>query len=689
MKKNKVVNDNKFNKKRKDSKKKINSIKSRVKRNKRKYTVYKFKYGVWSLIIVSIILVVLILLLFLQYSISLKDNKDNEIVNNNINNEMNNNINHNIILDDIEFKYIELEHNIDKFKHSIDLSKEIYSDGSEFVILVDVEDTFSEYLACNLSGFLKAPILFFNSEGIDSETINEIKRLNSNSIYAIGNEISDDIENVIRDTFDIQVNFVDGKDKYELSNNVMNETLLYNTDSVAVVMDEEYLSVSSDIFGKLNIPILYVNQENYNDYLNNYFNNNKGIKKIYISGDVVSSNLIHKLKIFDKNIDLIQGTNVEEYNANLIKKFNIYYKNIIFINDLENISIATLDALKNDSVLFYYKDDLSSVYLETIDYLSLENIYYFDNADYFKIRNALYSIKKDKIIKNDLSYYDMLFSNSKAVFYVPHQDDETLFYAQTITAAIEKLGEDNVYVVLVTDGNASQTQLSKKIQDSIKTYNKVHSLDLNFYQARDEEYVNALKELGVKNIQFIEDYGFNRFPDAGFKKTDKNYNKYMKSLKEFMIYMDDKFESDVSHFAYTYFDVHTDHLALGETLRTLYFDDSFTLDKFDDVYLIIKSTEMLNKNTHVLPNRMSKNPYRKIKIPDKYLIHLEYSKDFDKIKKAFNRYGYYSSKNPCVFDENTLGIGCTSVGYLFDNIYQRLDVNAKEPLVTPIQIPYR
>ena len=57
-----------------------------------------------------------------------------------------------------------------------------------------------------------------------------------------------------------------------------------------------------------------------------------------------------------------------------------------------------------------------------------ENIYYFDNADYFKIRNALYSIKKDKIIKNDLSYYDMLFSNSKAVFYVPHQDDETLFY---------------------------------------------------------------------------------------------------------------------------------------------------------------------------------------------------------------------------------------------------------------------
>ena len=261
MKKNKVVNDNKFNKKRKDSKKKINSIKSRVKRNKRKYTVYKFKYGVWSLIIVSIILVVLILLLFLQYSISLKDNKDNEIVNNNINNEMNNNINHNIILDDIEFKYIELEHNIDKFKHSIDLSKEIYSDGSEFVILVDVEDTFSEYLACNLSGFLKAPILFFNSEGIDSETINEIKRLNSNSIYVIGNEISDDIENVIRDTFDIQVNFVDGKDKYELSNNVMNETLLYNTDSVAVVMDEEYLSVSSDIFGKLNIPILYVNQE--------------------------------------------------------------------------------------------------------------------------------------------------------------------------------------------------------------------------------------------------------------------------------------------------------------------------------------------------------------------------------------------------------------------------------------------
>ena len=688
MKKNKVVNDNKFNKKRKDNKKKINSIKSRVKRNKRKYTVYKFKYGVWSLIIVSIILVVLILLLFLQYSISLKDNNDN-IDNEVINNNIISNINQNITLDDIKLQYVKLEHNIDKYKHSIDLSKEIYSDGSEFVILVDVEDAFSEYLACNLSGFLKAPVLFFNSVGIDNETIDEVKRLNPNNIYVIGGEVSDDIKYKLMNTFNMQITFIDGKDKYELSNNVMNETLLYNTDSVAVVMDEEYLSVSSDIFGKLNIPILYVNQENYNDYLNNYFNNNKGIKKIYISGDVVSSNLIHKLKIFDKNIDLIQGTNVEEYNENLIKKFNIYYKNIIFINDLENISIATLDALKNDSVLFYYKDDLSSVYLETIDYLSLENIYYFDNADYFKIRNALYSIKKDKIIKNDLSYYDMLFSNSKAVFYVPHQDDETLFYAQTITAAIEKLGEDNVYVVLVTDGNASQTQLSKKIQDSIKTYNKVHSLDLNFYQARDEEYVNALKELGVKNIQFIEDYGFNRFPDAGFKKTDKNYNQYMKSLKEFMIYMDDKFESDVSHFAYTYFDVHTDHLALGETLRTLYFDDSFTLDKFDDVYLIIKSTEMLNKNTHVLPNRMSKKPYRKIKIPDKYLIHLEYSKDFDKIKKAFNRYGYYSSKNPCVFDENTLGIGCTSVGYLFDNIYQRLDVNAKEPLVTPIQIPYR
>ena len=684
MKKNKVVNDDKFNEKSIVSKKKINMIKSIVKRNKS----YKFKYGVCSLIIVLIILVVLILLLFLQYSISLKDNndnKDNEVINNNIIN----NINQNITLDDIKLQYVKLEHNIDKYKHSIDLSKEIYSDGSEFVILVDVEDAFSEYLACNLSGFLKAPVLFFNSVGIDNETIDEVKRLNPNNIFVIGNKVSNEIKKIVKNTFNIQVSFVEGKDKYELSNNVMNETLLYNVDSVAVVMDEEYLSVSSDIFGKLNIPILYVNQDNYNYYLLNYFNNNKGIKKIYISGDVVSSNLIHDLKIFDKNIELIQGSNVEEYNANLINMFNIYYKNIIFVNDLKNVSIATLDALKKDSVLFYYKDDLSPVYLETIDYLSLENIYYFDNADYFKIRNALYSIKKDKVAKNNLSYYDMLFSNSKAIFYVPHQDDETLFYAQTITAAIDKLGVDNVYVVLVTDGNASQTQLSKNIQNSIRKYNLSHSLSLNFSQARDEEYINALKELGVKNIQFIEEYGFDRFPDAGFRKNNKNYGKYMSSLKEYMIYMDDKFESDVSHFAYTYFDVHTDHIALGETLKTLYFDNSFTLDKFDDVYLIIKSTEMLNKNTHVLPDRMAKKPYRKIKIPDKYLIHIDYSKDFEKIKKAFNSYGYFEDKLQCTFDENTMGIGCTSVRYLFDNIYPRLDVDAKEPLVTAIQIPYK
>ena len=85
--------------------------------------------------------------------------------------------------------------------------------------------------------------------------------------------------------------------------------------------------------------------------------------------------------------------------------------------------------------------------------------------------------------------------------------------------------------------------------------------------------------------------------------TTKVYNSNLESLKKFIKSYSSKYE-DVTHFAYTFLDDHDDHEALGSALTSLYYDSNET--GFENVYLIVKSTEMIGRNRHVTPDNTAK-----------------------------------------------------------------------------------
>ena len=96
-------------------------------------------------------------------------------------------------------------------------------------------------------------------------------------------------------------------------------------------------------------------------------------------------------------------------------------------------------------------DDINFDKIYDIEEFATKQIESFDDVD----ATAESFVNSQNVSSCENSVENLLFSTKKAVFYFPHQDDETLYYSQAITAAVDILGKENVYVVLVTDGNAS------------------------------------------------------------------------------------------------------------------------------------------------------------------------------------------------------------------------------------------
>ncbi|MBQ9993261.1 MAG: PIG-L family deacetylase, partial [Clostridia bacterium] len=179
-----------------------------------------------------------------------------------------------------------------------------------------------------------------------------------------------------------------------------------------------------------------------------------------------------------------------------------------------------------------------------------------------------------------------------AVFYIPHQDDETLYFSQTITAAIDAFGAENVYTVLISDGAASSTRSFESIsapidgiidaaaaklgRDISKEEAERASVQL-FSQARTNEMTGALRAMGVVNIEICT------YPDSKLPE-------YIHDIKLEM--MRHRYNTDASggrmmHFTFTpYYDIHADHRALGRALYELSMEMP---DEFGSANFIVKN----------------------------------------------------------------------------------------------------
>lgn len=576
---------------------------------------------------------------------------------------------------------------VDRFASGINVSKKMYPNGTKNVVLISYTDIVDGYLAVPLASSLKAPILMVKPDMITSEVLSEIERLKVSNVYVIGgyDVISNKIDSTIKTKFNIDVKRVNGANRYATGIEIAKEMDNFSSIMIAPNSNDAIdAAMLASVSGKMKMPIFYSDVKVVNKDLKEYIKSNKNINNIYLAGGTFSQSFVDEINTLGRHVEVFNGADRYETNVMGITKFNSKFKNIILVdNNVDAISASLLGAM-DGNVLFYTKNIVSEKHISLLKGNNIEKIYYYGNYQAFK--ELLFAVKKNNASSCEESVENLLFSTKKAVFYVPHQDDETLYYGQTITAAVDILGKENVYVVLVTDGGASSTKNNEFVKTGLNNYNSTNKNQLTFSSARDNEYRRALIEMGVENIHVIETFGTKRFADSAFTKGTAVYNNNINSLKNFIKSYSSKFE-DVTHFAYTNLDDHDDHEALGTVLTSLYYDSNVV--GFENVYLIVKSTEMIGHNRHVIPDTTAKKYTREDNIADKYSVVLDYSNGFERIKKAFNKFGYYENNKECVRDGELLGIGCTSVRSLFERINEKLDEKAETPLETVIHIPYK
>ena len=105
------------------------------------------------------------------------------------------------------------------------------------------------------------------------------------------------------------------------------------------------------------------------------------------------------------------------------------------------------------------------------------------------------------------------FNAPPAIFYTPHQDDETLAMGSSIAESVRK--GHPVYVVLLTNGDNPSTNAILNGTTKCEFHNTNHNFNLSnqdFINARNAEFLAACKALGVHKV-FISNNG------KGFDET--------------------------------------------------------------------------------------------------------------------------------------------------------------------------
>ena len=216
------------------------------------------------------------------------------------------------------------------------------------------------------------------------------------------------------------------------------------------------------------------------------------------------------------------------------------------------------------------------------------------------------------------------------VFYPQHQDDEVLWAGSAIVKALKECGEDNVYVVLVSDGSGVNVFNSMRF----KNLSRKEKQNL-----RDAEFKAALKDLGVKNSNIII-----------LPNIDKKVGSHFELLEKVMLGFENKFNSNVTHIAHHYeYDDHPMHRKNGLVLKNLKDEN-----KIKDCLYFIKP-----KYIKDVPAK-----YRVIYTADNKL-------EYNKIERACNEYKLID------VDNKRFGIGYISAHSYFDHLL-------KDPKLTSI-----
>lgn len=367
--------------------------------------------------------------------------------------------------------------------------------------------------ASGLSGSLNAPILLTTANSLPSSTM---KKLNTaDKIYLVGGNgvISPEIETTIK-KLGKKVIRLGGKNRYSTSHIVADEinkikgiNEIYYVNGLTGEADA--MSIAPVAAEKGN-PVILTDGKKTN-YL-------KDVKSYAIGGTGVLK------PYFDSFAERIGGLDRFETNSKVIKKFFPNKKHVNLSKSHVLIDALTASALKEPVVLISPKSDKSII-------AGAKSATVFGDISQVAVNRA-----------------EGYIFNDTVVFYSQHQDDETIFAGSAIIDAIEAVGRENVYIVLISDGDESGIFLDKRY----KNLTIAQKTEL-----RNNEFKAATKQLGVLEENLI------------FLNQPEN-TIYEKVVSNTMLNFENKFDS-VTHVAHSYkYDLHKQHLKTGQTLYNLY-----------------------------------------------------------------------------------------------------------------------
>ncbi|RXI40860.1 cell wall-binding repeat-containing protein [Clostridium tetani] len=107
----------------------------------------------------------------------------------------------------------------DRYETAVKISQNGWKDGANCVILSSGEGYADALCAAPLAKIKDAPILLTKKDTLDSNTLEELKRLGVNRVYIVGGQgsVSKEVENKIKSETNSKVERIEGKDRYETS----------------------------------------------------------------------------------------------------------------------------------------------------------------------------------------------------------------------------------------------------------------------------------------------------------------------------------------------------------------------------------------------------------------------------------------------------------------------------------------
>lgn len=239
----------------------------------------------------------------------------------------------------------------------------------------------------------------------------------------------------------------------------------------------------------------------------------------------------------------------------------------------------------------------------------------------------------DYIIEKEIGIYNRPFKEN-VVFYPQHQDDEVLWGGSALKRAVNTLGTDHVFVVLVSDGSGVNV-FKDKIYENTSRKEKE--------ELRNKEFYAALYDLGIKkeNILILAD-------------MDNKRGSHFDLMRKVALNFEQNYKS-VTHIAHTYkYDDHLMHRKNGKIIYNLYKEG-----KIKDVMFYLK------------PKYVKKLP------ADKRVIYkaTDYE-DYDAIVNACNEYRVINKEN------DRRGIGYISAHSYFDQLL------SDPELTSVLHLPY-